>query len=125
MNDLGLRSHSREDPLVQVIHRGRWNRVAYEPQHHAITLLPLTPRSDHAWIVLRGTHDLVAPLEWKPHLHDLQRLAGIAGQGERFRITGHHAGQPAADVLDLGIEQFIHIERGTHVGHGPVSIHRL
>ena len=90
-------------------------------QHDPVASLALLPGRDHARIILiRGDH-FVAALQVQAQLHDLERLAGVARDGDFFRIAAERSRQPSPHRLDARIENVPHVVRRAQVLHFQVA----
>ena len=84
----------------------------------------LVPRGQHAAVVLLGGDDLVARLEVEADLRDLQRLAGVARDGDLFRVGAEFRGQPPPGGFDVPLDQPAVIHRRL-VGRVQIPFVRL
>ena len=64
-------------------------------------------------------------LEIEAELRDLQRLAGVAGDGELLRVAAELRGQPPAHALDVRLEHLPHVVHGRLVRDVEVALQRL
>jgi len=112
VDDAGAR---RDGLLVQDDQIG-WifygNSEVHLLEYDFFAALALLPGGDHAGIVLRGGEDLVAGSEVDAKLGDLQRFAGVARDGDAFRISAPHASEARADVFNLGLQVMPHAVAG-------------
>jgi hypothetical protein len=86
------------------------------PDHDALAPLALAERGQRSRVVLVGGEHLVARLQIEPEQDRLQRLAGVAGDGDLLRVTAEQRGQARADDLHLRLQHRPHRVGGGLVG---------
>ncbi len=112
VHHLGLRHDGAGQPAEQILAARRHGEVDAR-QLDLVAAHPLVPGRQHASVVLLGREDLVAGLQVDAVLRDLERLAGIARDGNFFGIGAELGGEAAAGRLDVAL------------GHAPVIHRRL
>src|SRR5439155_23592120 len=86
VQDSRLRGDRALEPLIEILLRRGHGKL--EPRYlDLVAPLPLVPRRQHARVILIRRDDLVAGLQVDAVLHDLQRLARVARDGDLFRIA--------------------------------------
>ena len=123
MENFRLRRDGLFETVVEIVRRRRDGEL--EAVHFdAIAPHALVPRRQHAGVVLLGRDHFIPGLKVEPVLHDLQRLAGAARQGQLLRVTSELRGHAQADRLDaLGNGALI--KNGRHVDHIHVAHFRF
>ena len=86
-----------------------------------VAALALLPGGDHARIILIGGDDLVAGFQLHAELDNLERLAGVARDGDLFGVAAEHAGQAAAHGFDAGVEHVPHVVGRVQVLHLEIA----
>ena len=81
-------------------------------QHDLVARHPLFPGVEHPAVVLRGRQHFVAGREIDAELRDLQRLAGVARQGEFLGVDADVGGEAAADGFLVRLEHLPHVIDG-------------
>ena len=124
MNDFGARRDRFLDASRQVVLGRRRHRERDLLQYDAVAPLALLPGRDHARIILRRRQHLVAALERQAQLHDLERLARVAGDRHLFGVATEARGQPAADRFDGGLDPGPHRDRRRLIRDREVALKR-
>ena len=108
-------ARARRDSLLEHPHqvRGVAHRhgVIQLLEHDFFAPLALLPSGNHARIVLAGRQDFVAGLQVQAKLRDLQRLAGVARDGNGLGIGVPHQREFLAHVFDSRLQVVPHAVR--------------
>ena len=85
----------------------------------------LIPGVEHAPVVLVRRDDFVAGLQVEAELRDLQRLAGVARDGELLRVAAEFGRELAAHRLDVRLEHVPHVVDRRLVRDVEIALNRL
>ena len=110
---------------ARIVQRRRRHRERDLLERDAVAAGALIPGVEHAPVVLVGGDDLVAGLEVDSELRDLQRFAGVAGDGELVGLAAELRRQAAPHRLDVGLEDLPHVVHGRLVREVEVALERL
>jgi hypothetical protein len=113
------------EPLREIRLAQRRHRKRHLLEDDAIAADALLPGVEHAPVVLVRRDDLVARREVEPELRDLQRLAGVACDGELLGVAAELAREPLTHRLDVRLEHLPHVIRRRLVRDVEVALHRL
>src|SRR6185437_3592340 len=99
----------------EIVEAGRGNREGDLLENDSVAAFALLPGCDHVWIVLIRRQDFVTALELYAELNRFESLAGVARDGNFFRIAAEGFRKPPAHSFDTRIENIPHVIGGAQI----------